>query len=156
MSVHSGVGCVGPVFCIRSAGEEEGADGFAYGADGSFGDAVELVDVGGSELAIDGIGVAEFEEAGTETSSPPWLCEGFCGSVWAASIARGAWVGGGRRRGGGSSQASAHDGFARCGAAIARLGVQEAPDELQRRTERAAVAESRAKGACEHQASDAA
>ena len=74
MSVYGGVGCVGPVFCIRSAGEEEGADGFAYGADGSFGNPVELVDVGGGELAIDGIGVAEFEEAGRDEFSSVCLC----------------------------------------------------------------------------------
>ena len=64
VSIHSCVSYVGPVFRVSSAGEQESADGFAYGANGSFCNAVELTDVGGSKLAVDSVGVAELEEPG--------------------------------------------------------------------------------------------
>ena len=53
---------VAPIFDVGVAGEKERADALADEADGSFGDAVELMHVCGCERAGDGGGVAEFKE----------------------------------------------------------------------------------------------
>ena len=53
MAVNCGVQSVGPVFDVCSAGKEEGTDGLADGANGAFGNAVELVNVSGCEVALD-------------------------------------------------------------------------------------------------------
>eukprot|EP00966_Prymnesium_polylepis_P268700 6207611-Prymnesium_polylepis.3 len=63
---------IAPIFDVGVAGEKERADALADEADGSFGDAVELMQVCGCERAGNGGGVAEFEEPrGDRTSSPP-------------------------------------------------------------------------------------
>ena len=54
MAVNCGVQSVGPVFDVCSAGEEESTNGLADGADGAFGNTVELVNVSGCEVALDG------------------------------------------------------------------------------------------------------
>ena len=63
VAVHCCVSRVSPVFCVGSAGEEECADGLADDANSSFCNTVELVNVSGCKLAIDGVGVAELEES---------------------------------------------------------------------------------------------
>ena len=63
MSVDECGAGVAPIFDVGVAGEKERADALADEADGSFGDAVELMHVCGCERAGDGGGVAEFKES---------------------------------------------------------------------------------------------
>ena len=64
VAIDCGVGGVCPVFDIGTAGEEQGSDGLADDTNGALSDAVELVDVGWCEVALNCRVVAEFEETG--------------------------------------------------------------------------------------------
>ena len=97
MAVHGGVGGVGPVFDIGAAGEEESPDGLADDADGAFGDAVELVDIGRRKIALDSRVITQFEEAGGDEFTTVVGVNALDGEFWRAcralSIGKAAEIG---------------------------------------------------------------